>query len=48
MMPEDRVRGEVDWKTYKTYIKLNGGWYFVLGILVCMSCWIVLSTLANI
>lgn len=47
-MPEDRVRGDVELKTWKNYVDLNGGWSFVFAIFFFMSCWIVLSTLANI
>ena len=48
MMPEDRQRGEISSKIYKIYIDLNGGWKFLLGVSFLMTCWIFLSTLANI
>jgi ATP-binding cassette subfamily C (CFTR/MRP) protein 1 len=48
MLPEDKQRGDVSWETYKTYIRLNGGWIFPTVLIFFMSCWMTLSTLANI
>lgn len=47
-MPEDRAKGKVELKTYLTYIKLNGGWPFVLIILTVLSLYVTLSVLGNI
>lgn len=47
-MPEDRIRGEVSLKVYKTYLNLNGGWIFLIVVTFLMASWITLSTLANI
>lgn len=48
MLPEDKQRGEVNWATYKMYIKLNGGILFITAVVFFMTCWLGFSTLANI
>lgn len=48
MLPEDKQRGKVTWKTYKIYIGLNGGWIFPATLMFFMACWLALSTMANI
>lgn len=48
MLPEDRQHGDVSLETYKTYIKLNGGWVFLAVIIFVMTSWVTLSTLSNV
>ena len=48
MIPEDQEVGSVDYKVFKEYIQLNGGYTrFVLVIMVAMVLWISL-TIASI
>ncbi|KAL4503360.1 hypothetical protein ABPG72_000966 [Tetrahymena utriculariae] len=39
MLKEDRKKGQIQWKVVKQYIKYNGGFFFIFGILISMTLW---------
>jgi hypothetical protein len=47
-MPEDHNKGEVEFKVYKDYVDLNGGFLFIFSVFFCMGAWTALSTLSNV
>jgi hypothetical protein len=49
MLPEDQQKGEVEWKIFKEYIRLNGGYCkFGFFILLAMLIWISFTIAAAI
>jgi ABC-type multidrug transport system fused ATPase/permease subunit len=44
MLPEDQEIGNIDYRIFKEYIQLNGGYVrFALVVVVAMVCWISLT-----
>ncbi|KAL4454971.1 hypothetical protein ABPG74_006353 [Tetrahymena malaccensis] len=39
MLKEDRKKGQIQWKVVKQYIEYNGGFLFILGIVISMTLW---------
>lgn len=49
MLPEDQEVGQIDFKIFKEYIKLNGGYFdFVFLICLAMTLWISFTTASSI
>jgi ATP-binding cassette, subfamily C (CFTR/MRP), member 1 len=49
MLPEDKEKGDVDFKIFKEYIKLNGGYAcFLLPVLGCLISYSAFQTTASI
>jgi len=48
MLSEEQNRGEIEWKVYKSYIKLNGGAPFVIILFLSLVLWVVTYSLSNI
>lgn len=47
-MPEDKVKGSIEWSIYKDYIDLNGGIKFLIILTICMCGWLGFTTVSNV
>lgn len=48
IIEEDRQKGKITSKTYLTYIKYMGGWWYVALIVVIKAVFILLTILQNL
>jgi len=48
IIPEDQQKGSIGLDVYKDYIKLNGGFNFLLIVSICMTGWLGFTTFSNV